>query len=28
LNAESLGLKSVRNIYHNLSYDELFEHEL
>ena len=28
LSAESLGLKSVGNLYHNLSYDELFEHEL
>jgi len=27
LSAENLGLKSVANIYHNLSYDELFEHE-
>ncbi|RLA25355.1 MAG: phosphoenolpyruvate carboxykinase (ATP), partial [Gammaproteobacteria bacterium] len=28
LSAEDLELKSVGNIYHNLSYDELFEHEL
>lgn len=25
---EKLGLKDVKNVYHNLSYDELFEHEL
>ncbi len=28
LSAEDLGLKSIGNVYHNLSYDELFEHEL
>lgn len=28
LTAESLGLKSVGQVYHNLSYDELFEHEV
>ena len=27
LNAEDLGLKRVANVYHNLSYDELFKHE-
>ncbi len=27
LDARVLGLKSVGNVYHNLSYDELFEHE-
>jgi phosphoenolpyruvate carboxykinase (ATP) len=28
LTAAGLGLKSVGNVYHNLSYDELFEHEV
>ncbi len=28
LSAESLGLKSIAKVYHNLSHDELFEHEL
>jgi len=28
LSAESLGLKSVAKVYHNLSHDELFQHEL
>ncbi|NOQ16567.1 MAG: phosphoenolpyruvate carboxykinase (ATP) [Methyloprofundus sp.] len=28
LSAESLGLKSIAKVYHNLSYDKLFEHEL
>ncbi|PLY12791.1 MAG: phosphoenolpyruvate carboxykinase (ATP), partial [Desulfuromonas sp.] len=27
LEAKTLGLKSVGTVYHNLSYDELFEHE-
>ena len=27
LSAEKLGLKAVGKVYHNLSYDELFEHE-
>ena len=27
LSAEKLGLKTVGKVYHNLSYDELFEHE-
>ncbi|MCF7970682.1 MAG: phosphoenolpyruvate carboxykinase (ATP) [Methylococcaceae bacterium] len=28
LSAENLGLKGIANVYHNLSYDELLEHEL
>lgn len=27
MDAQTLGLKSVGKVYHNLGYDEIFEHE-